>query len=397
MLLTGVAAFALLAWVVVLALPWQPHRTRERLEADDASDRDAPADLSDVCVLIPARDEAALIPRTIAALRMQGAGLEVIVVDDQSSDGTAAACKQAAGIAAGFALALRVVAGAPLAPGWAGKLWALQQGLALVDRKFTLLLDADIELAPATVPALRRCAEERGAALVSVMAELHCATVWEKLLAPPFVFFFKLLYPFALANDRRRRTAAAAGGCMLVRTAELRALGGFAAIRGALIDDCSLAAALKHAGGAIWLGMSHSVRSLRSYGLRDFGRMVSRSAFTQLGYSTALLLATTVLMIAALLAPPLVLAAALAAGFAAAPPSAATLAALAWLAMGAAYWPTVRFYRLAAPWALTLPAAGALFLVMTWSSALRYWRGTRATWKNRTYESTVERTIDRVD
>jgi hopene-associated glycosyltransferase HpnB len=245
-----------------------------------------------------------------------------------------------------------------------------------------LLLDADIELAPATVPALRHCAAERGAALVSVLAELHCTTFWERLLSPPFVFFFKLLYPFALANDRRRRTAAAAGGCMLVRTDELRALGGFAAIRGALIDDCTLAAALKRAGGTIWLGMSHSVRSLRAYGLADFWRMVSRSAFTQLGYSAALLLATTVLMIAALLAPPLAIAAGPGAGVA--------LGALAWLAMSAAYWPTVRFYGLAAPWALTLPAAGALFLLMTWSSALRYWRGTRATWKNRRYESTVQ-------
>jgi hopene-associated glycosyltransferase HpnB len=412
MLLAVVVAFALLAWLAVLALPWQPHRTRERLEPDRAADADrvpvpgfasaassasSAVDLSDVCVLIPARDEAALIERTIAALREQGAGLEVIVVDDQSSDGTAEACERAAALARGAPIDLRVVRGAPLAPGWAGKLWALQQGFALVERPLVLLLDADIELAPGAVAALRRRAAERRAVLVSVMAELHCATPWEKLLTPAFVFFFKLLYPFALVNDPRSRVAAAAGGCMLVRADALRSLGGFASVRGALIDDCTLAAALKRAGGTIWLGMSHSVASLRVYGVAGFWSMVSRSAFTQLRYSVALLLLTSLLMIAVLIAPAAAAAAAL---LAAAAPQAALAAApvgwlaapgwlapLAWLAMSAAYWPTMRFYGLAPAWALTLPLAGALFLAMTWSSALRYWRGTRATWKNRSYES----------
>ncbi len=419
MLLTGVAAFALLAWLAVLALPWQPHRTRERLE-DDADDADShaptadpapaasggdPGALADVCVLVPARDEAPLIARTIAGLRRQGGGLDVIVVDDQSTDGTAEACERAARAAGGAPLALRVVRGAPLAGGWAGKLWALEQGLALVTRPYTLLLDADIELAPGAIAALRERAADPRTVLVSVMAELHCETFWERLLTPPFVLFFKLLYPFALANDPRSRTAAAAGGCMLVRTEALRAIGGFAAIRGALIDDCSLAAALKRAGGTTWLGLSHSVRSTRVYGLGDFWRMVSRSAFTQLRYSTALLVLTSVAMIGVLLAPPIVLAAAAIAFVAAVPgavspqsPAAVAFAAaggvavLAWLAMSAVYWPTVRFYRLAPGWVLTLPAAGALFLAMTWSSALHYWRGTRATWKNRRYDATADRT-----
>jgi len=399
MLLTSLAAFALLAWLAVLALPWQAHRTRERLEGDDDGESDASskakvhapvADLSDVCVLIPARDEAAVLPRTIAALCTQGRNLTVIVVDDQSTDGTAAACERAAAAAAvnGAPIALRLMHGVTLPAGWAGKLWALEQGLALVERRFTLLLDADIELGPGVVAALRRRAAEPRMVLVSVMAELHCATLWEKLLAPPFVFFFKLLYPFALANDPRRRTAAAAGGCMFVRTEALRALGGFRAIRGALIDDCALAAALKRAGGAIWLGMSHSVKSLRVYELGDFWQMVSRSAFTQLRYSGALLLVTTLLMIGALLVPPVGVAAALGA----APAGSVAVAALAWAAMSAAYWPTARFYGLAPAWAVTLPAAGALLLAMTWSSALRYWRGTRATWKNRSYERAPDRT-----
>src|SRR5262249_9270137 len=158
----------------------------------------------------------------------------------------------------------------------------------------------DIELASRTVPALRALSERRGVALVSLMAELHSERVVERLLAPAFVFFFKLLYPFALANDPRRRTAAAAGGCMLVRTDALRAIGGLAAIRGALIDDCALATALKRAGAATWLGMSHSARSLRVYRLGDFWRMVGRSAFTQLRYSVVWLLAATVAMVATL-------------------------------------------------------------------------------------------------
>jgi hypothetical protein len=169
---------------------------------------------------------------------------------------------------------------------------------------------------------------------------------------------------------------------MLVRTDTLRAIGGFAAIRGALIDDCTLAAALKRARPPISMAMSHAVRSLRVYGeLGDFWRMVSRSAFTQLRYSAALLWLATALMAATLLAPVAGLAAAAVAGDA----RLASLAAGAWLALGAVYWPVVRFYGLPSAWAATLPAAGALFLAMTWSSAFGYWRGTRARWKARDY------------
>jgi len=385
MLLTFVTAAALLAWLTVLLAPWQAHRTRERVEADAA----APRALADVTVLIPARDEAAVIARTLAALRVQGEGLEAIVIDDQSSDGTAEVCARVAAETPASALTVRVVAGGALPSGWAGKLWALEQGLALVHRPFTLLLDADIELAPATIPALLRIAEERRTALASVMAQLHCDSLAEKLLTPAFVFFFKLLYPFALVNDPRRRTAAAAGGCMLARTEALRAIGGFASIRGALIDDCSLAAALKRGGGAIWLGMSHSVRSLRAYGVRDFWQMVARSAFTQLGYSTYLLVAVTLLMLVLLIAPPALLAAGLLESDARhATAILAPLAASAWLAMSAVYWPVARFYRLWPVWTLALPVSAALFLLMTWDSAFAYWRGTRAKWKNRRYAST---------
>ena len=375
------SALALLAWLGVLVAPHQPLRLREWLDAD----AEAPADLSAVTVLIPARDEADVIGRTVTALAAQGQGLDAIVVDDQSSDGTAEAAMSAAAVGPA-ALALRVLRGEPLPPGWAGKLWALEQGQKLVDRPFVLLLDADIELGFRFVPTLLREAQRRSASLVSIMAELHCATFWERLLTPAFVFFFKLLYPFAWSNDPRRRTAAAAGGCMLVRMDALRAIGGFAAIRGALIDDCTLAAALKRAAPPIWLGASRSVRSLRVYpALGDFWAMVSRSAFTQLRYSNLLLLLTSVLMLVVLLAPV----AAVVAVFPGGGATTALVGAAAWLAMSAAYFPVVRFYRLRSAWALTLPLAAALFLAMTWTSAVGYWRGSHASWKNRRYDRSL--------
>ena len=368
------SALALAAWLCVLVLPYQPHRVRERLEADaDSSD-----DLGSVTAIIPARDEAELIGRTIAALLSQGRGLAVVVVDDQSSDDT----RGAAARAAAPNISLRVVDGRPLPDGWAGKLWALEQGLAVADRAYVLLLDADIELAPRTVPALLEKLRGRDATLVSLMAELNSETFWERLLSPAFVFFFKLLYPFARSNDATKATAAAAGGCMLVRADALRELGGFAAIRGALIDDCTLAAALKRHRPPIWIGMTHSVRSLRAYAtLGDFWSMVARSAFTQLRYSAWWLLLATALMVVTLLMPIV----GVVVGVATVDLRLTLTAGAAWLALAAAYWPVVTFYRLPVAAAATLPLAAALFLAMTWSSAIGYWRGTRARWKARDY------------
>ena len=373
------SALALAAWLCVLVAPYQPHRVRERLEANaEASD-----DLGSVTAIVPARDEAELIGRTIAALAQQGRGLTVVVVDDQSSDDTRGAATRAA---AESGLALRVVDGRPLPDGWAGKLWALEQGLTVADRPHVLLLDADIELAPRTVPTLLAKLRERDATLVSLMAELTCETFWERLLSPAFVFFFKLLYPFARSNDAVKATAAAAGGCMLIRTDALREIGGFAAIRGALIDDCTLAAALKRHRPPIWIGMTHSVRSLRAYPtLDDFWSMVARSAFTQLRYSAWWLLLATAMMIVTLLAPI----AGVVAGAATGDVRLALTAGAAWLAIAATYWPVVSFYRLPPAWAATLPLAAALFLAMTWGSAFDYWRGTRARWKARDYDRSL--------
>lgn len=374
-MLTVTVAIALVAWVGLLLAPFRAFSTRERLDAPDAgtgTDASARRSLSDVTVLIPARNEAPVLAQTLQALRQQGDDLDIVVVDDDSEDDTAQ-------VAARFAPAVRVIAGRPLPDGWAGKLWALEQGLAEVNRPRVLLLDADIALAPGMVGALVDKAERSGAVLVSVMAKLRTRNFWERLLVPPFIFFFKLLYPFALVNTAHSRMAAAAGGCMLVDTRALREAGGYAAMRDALIDDCTLAKRLKRRGAPLWLGLSDSAVSLRGYEhLADLWHMVARSAFTQLRYSPALLLLTTVTMLVVFLVPVVALLSM---------HSAVTkvMAGIALAAMALAYLPVVRYYRLPSWWTLTLPIAGLLFAAMTISSALAYWRGTRATWKNRRY------------
>ena len=355
--------------VIVLLLPWRPWATTETLEADPGE----VTDLSDVTVLIPARNEAGTIAETLHGLARQGPGLRIIVVDDQSDDGTAAAARGAG------AEALTVVNGTALPPGWSGKLWALEQGRQEVTTPLTLLLDADIFLVSGMIAALRRQLLSRQLQLVSVMANLGMIDFWERLLLPAFVYFFKMIYPFSLSNAGRGRIAAAAGGCILLKTATLESIGGFAALRDALIDDCTLAARVKAAGGRTWIGLTHSALSRRRYpALSDIWDMVARTAFTQLRYSTGLLLACTALMAVIYLAPV--------AGAWMAPGPLRWLAVTAYLTVIVPYLPTLRFYRIPAAWALLLPLVAALFLAMTWGSALRYWRGERSRWKGRAYQ-----------
>jgi hopene-associated glycosyltransferase HpnB len=383
MLALAVSTVAALAWLGVLLLPSQPHRTRERLEPPTESS-ELPPDLGDVTVLIPARDESAHIATTLTALARQGPRLRVLVIDDESTDGTAEICTRLRASLAhapepAFALAIEVVRGAPLPAGWGGKLWALEQALARVATGFTLLLDADIELKPAMIPALLAKSRDTQAELVSVMARLNTRGIWERLLAPPFVFFFKLLYPFARVNARGTATAAAAGGCVLVATRVLKEIGGFAAIRDALIDDVRLAKRVKAARHGLWLGLSYGVVSRREYpNLAAFWRMVSRSAFNELDYSAARLFAVAVTMAVIFLGP-------IAAPLSSPTPGVLAASALALAAMSSAYLPIVRFYGL--PWisSLTLPLAAVLFLAMTFGSAVNYWRGVRASWKSRAY------------
>lgn len=376
----GIVVISLAAWIVILLLPWGPWRTREILEEMSAiSEIDYDRSLDDLTVLIPARNEAEFIQETLEVLAYQtqksvkpAAGLRVIVVDDCSHDGTAAVARRVSG------LRLMVIEGQPLPEGWAGKLWALEQGLCGVETHFTLLLDADIRLEPGVLFDLIQVAEHQNRALVSVMAALPMQNFWEKLLTPAFIYFFKMLYPFALANGPDRRFASAAGGCMLVETNALREIGGFKSIREALIDDCTLASRIKSSGYHTWTGLSHKVKSMRRYrSLAEIWNMVARSAFTQLRYSVFLLSATTLGLIGLFWGPFL--------GLSAKSFWLLLTGAFTYLVMISTYLPTIRFYKLSMLWALVIPVAATLYLGMTWTSAMRYWRGSKSTWKERTY------------
>ena len=369
MLLTATALSALL-WLTLLVLPWRPWSTAEKLELSKDS---LTADLADVTVLIPARDEASCIAATLHALAMQGNIAKIVLVDDQSSDGTGAVARSV-GLAN-----LQVLNGMPLPAGWSGKLWALHQASQQVETPYTLLLDADIELAAGTLGALKHHLSSNRLALASVMASLHMGNAWEKLLLPPFIYFFKLIYPFALSNRPRSPIAAAAGGCVLLRSDMLRAIGGFEALREAIIDDCTLAQRVKRHGGRTWLGLSREVRAIRPYKtLGNIWNMVARTAFTQLRYSNLLLAICTLMLSLSFVVPVL--------GLCSGAPTTMVAAMVALLAMSASYWPTIRYYGLRPLWVMTLSVAACLFLAMTWTSAWRYWSGERSRWKNRSYD-----------
>ncbi len=358
-----------LLWIALILVPWRPWSTRERLEPDDEQ---AERDLSDVTVLVPARNEAAVIERTLSALGHQGAGLHVVLVDDQSSDKTASLALSS------FGTELRVIKGKSLPPDWTGKLWALEQGWRNTDTQLVLLLDADIELEARMIGTLKQKLIDEQLELVSIMAQLRMENFWEKLLAPAFIYFFKLLYPFSVGNNADSSLGVAAGGCILVRSDALRRIGGFLAIRNAIIDDCALAGKLKKCGGRTWTGLSHSVRSHREYPrLSNFFGMVERTAYTQLRYSFWLLLATTFTMLLVFWFPWT--------GFFSSSLAVRCFAFAGVCAMISSYLPTLRYYRRSVLWALMLPFVGGLYLLMTWSSALRYLRGKRSEWKGRVY------------
>jgi hopene-associated glycosyltransferase HpnB len=358
-------------WLIILLLPWRPWSTRERLEGD----RDSPSpDTHDLTVLIPARNEARQIGRTLVAIREQAPDTAVVLVDDRSDDGTADSAR-AAGL-----VNLKVIEGRPMADGWTGKLWALEQGLDEVATPLTLLLDADIELAPGIIAALLDQRRARNLRMVSLMATLETHGFWETLLLPAFVYFFKLLYPFHLSNSSFRWVAAGAGGCVLVDTGVLREVGAFASLKHELIDDCALAARVKAAGHRIWTGLSHSVVSHRRYdGIGKIWELVARTAYTQLRYSPLLLVGCVAALSWAFLLPVL--------GLVAGDDTARIASLAAFAAMIATYLPTLRFYRLSALWAVLLPFTGTLYLAMTVNSGWRYYRGIRSSWRGRVYSS----------
>ena len=387
-----VAAYmvAAAAWVYLLAGHGGFWRTDVRLPGRPGAA--GPAPWPSVVAVVPARDEAAILPETLPTLLAQyyPGPFSVVLVDDASTDGTAAV---AAAVSSGAGSILRVVSGSLPPAGWAGKVWAMAQGVAAAGEcDYLLFTDADIALEPAVVAGLVRAAAADDRALVSQMALLRCETGWERWIVPAFVYFFAQLYPFRRVARPRARTAAAAGGCMLVRRETLAAAGGLARIAGARIDDVALARLLKRgpARARCWLGFTTGVRSRRPYpGLGGLWDMVARSAYTQLRYSPVLLAGTVAGLCWLYLLPPVAalggLTAAVAGGHPAGPAvwwcAGAGLAG--WALMTLSYLPVLRLYRLSPLRALCLPAIALLYTAMTVDSARRHRRGRGGEWKGR--------------
>jgi hopene-associated glycosyltransferase HpnB len=331
-----------------------------------------PTELPDVDIVIPARDEAETIGPVIASLLAQNyAGrFRIFLVDDNSTDGTAAR--------AGTAPNLTILTGQPKAEGWSGKLWALSQGIAASSAPVLLFADADIVHDPRHLSALVARLHRPDADMVSEMVRLNCASLPERALVPAFVYFFQMLYPFARVNNPGSGVAAAAGGTVLIRRAALERIGGIAAIRGALIDDVTLAKAVKSSGAAIYLGHSGLATSIRPYPhWDDLWQMIARTAFTQLRYSAALLLLTVLGLSLVWLVPVWTIC--LGSDW-------ERLTGLATFILAAlSYLPTLRRYRCNPLWALALPLIALFYIAATVGSAVNYWLGRGARWKNRAY------------
>ena len=337
-----------------------------------------------VVVVIPARNEAALIGAAVDSIARQSFNgtIDLIVVDDGSTDGTAEAAVAAAR-AAGTSARLRMLRGVTLPSGWTGKLWALSQGVAAaaeLGADYLLFTDADIRHAPTSVASLVANAEAHKRDLVSHMVKLSTATCAERLLMPAFVFFFFKLYPPAWVCDPQRKLAAAAGGCILIRPEALRRAGGLRAIRSRIIDDCALARAVKDSGGPIALELAAHTTSLRSYGSStEIGGMISRTAFAQLHHSYLLLAATLLGLFVTYLLP----AGLLFSGDV----RLVCLGLAALLAMSLCYLPMVRFYGLSPLWSLCLPLIAAFYAGAVVHSAVQHARGSGGKWKGRVQDA----------
>jgi hopene-associated glycosyltransferase HpnB len=370
----AIGAAALAIWVYLLFFRggfwWLPFRC--------AAPAGYPPRRSIVAV-VPARDEAATIGRAVASLLAQDyrGDFHIIVVDDESSDGTAEVARAAVTTAGAFTR-LTIHPGQPVPPGWTGKLWAMHQGVTAARSlrpDYLLLTDADIVHGPGNLRELVWRAESESYDLVSLMVRLHCRSIWEKVLIPAFVFFFFKLYPPRWVADPARRTAAAAGGCMLIRSPALDRIGGVDSIRHEIIDDCALARRVKSVG-RIWLGPATLATSAREYrSWRSIWDMITRSAFAQLDYSPVILAFTVAALGLIYLAPPLVLWS---------PEIAARLCGgLAWLAMSIAFLPTLRSYSVPPLLAVLLPLIALFYIAATVASAVQFWRGRGGSWKGR--------------
>jgi hopene-associated glycosyltransferase HpnB len=412
---TVVSLLALLAWLYLLAGHGGFWRTDQRLPPGTdgwapcgGARPGGPRSWPSVAAVVPARDEAAMLGETLPSLLDQDypGPFAVVLVDDQSADGTASVAR---GLGAGARHPLTVVDGSPPPEGWAGKVWAMAQGAEAAiaapghaDNRgrpvnpadpdppaYLLFTDADVAHARGSVTALVRAAEGDRRDLVSRMALLRARTGWERAIVPAFVYFFAMLYPFRRVNRAGSRTAAAAGGCMLVRRRTLEEAGGLGRICHAPIDDVALGRLLGRAGGRLWLGLATEVRSRRPYPrLADLWSMIARSAYTQLRYSPALLVGTVAGLALLFLVPPLAAASGLAL-LAAGTDEPGKVALLAWSGlatwaiMAATYVPMLRLYRLSPFRAPSLPLLATLYAAMTVDSARRHRGGAGAAWKGR--------------
>jgi hopene-associated glycosyltransferase HpnB len=389
----GLTLLPLIIWVILLTCWGQFWQTDQLLEVQNSSPSlplpTPNSQLPSICAVIPARNEAEVLPISLRSLLCQDypRTFSVFLVDDNSTDGTANIARETASLLQKEEN-LQILQGKALPSGWTGKLWALEQGIQKAKElspDYILLTDADIEHDVANLSRLVSKAVEENLDLASVMVRLRCESFWEKLLIPAFVFFFQKLYPFRWVNNPNKKTAAAAGGCILVKTEALERIGGIQILRQALIDDCSLAAAIKSStpSSPIWLGLSSLTRSLRPYpDLKTIWDMVARTAFTQLNYSLFLLIGTLLGMSLVYLASPL----GLIWGIFTSNWLVAACGLFGWLLMSLAYFPTIRFYKCSPVFTFCLPLIGFLYTLMTFDSALRYWQGRGGAWKGRVYQ-----------
>lgn len=375
-----ITVVSLAAWCWLLLCQGFFWRTDVRLPR-----RREPEAWPSVCVVVPARDEAAVLPASLPSLLAQDypGRAEVFLVDDGSTDGTGELARALSERHGGLPLTV----GSPGEPpaGWTGKLWAVRHGIALArarEPEYLLLTDADIAHAPDSLRELVAAAHGGGFDVVSQMARLRVESRWERLVVPAFVYFFAQLYPFRWIGRPGSRTAAAAGGCVLLRAGMAEKARIPDAIRHAVIDDVALARAVKGAGGRVWLGLADRVDSVRPYPrLHDLWRMVSRSAYAQLRHNPPLLLGTVAGLALVYLVPPVAVIAGAAAGSA----PVAVVGALAWAVMAGTYLPMLRYYRQPLWLAPLLPYTAFLYLLMTVDSAVQHYRGRGAAWKGRTY------------
>jgi hopene-associated glycosyltransferase HpnB len=367
-IVTFLLVLTMLSWIVFALSPWGSWRSREMLDTTDGGEES----LDEITVVVPARNEADLIQPALLSINAQAPFLKILLIDDRSEDATMAKVRA-------LALAnLHLVHGAPLPPGWSGKLWALEQGRQRVSTRYTLFLDADMKLAPGIITTLKNKMRQEACQFISLTAVPAMSSTCEKLIMPAFVYFFKILYPFHRVNSPHSKIAAAAGGCIFVETQVLAEIGGFGSIKSAVIDDCTLAQRVKLHGSKIWLGLTHSVESIRSYkSLKEIGEMIARCAFAQLHYSCGLLFLTTFGLFLVYVLPAFMVGSS--------NDLLRYLSLVSLAVMFLTYLPTLRFYNRSWAWALCLPLIAGFFLAMTWMSAIRYWRGERTRWKGRVY------------